>query len=647
MSKLKQIDEIVLSYSSRLRIRNLYYRFFHKFIVDELVRKGIVNSQQVAILDSPQFENITDDEKNAIISLADKTLNNTFNYLGSGDCKLDPINWSQDFKSGYVWPVGRYYKKYRQVDLSNNADVKVPRELSRSHFLLHLALAYQFTNDDKYARKAFELIEDWIDNNPLMYSINWGCAMDVAIRAVNWIWALPLLESYKVPKETSDKINGSLYQHGWFIYHNFEGNYFNYNHNHYFSDLVGLIHISLLFKGGKQADKWFKYSLHAFYREVRLQVLPSGMSFEGSTNYNRLLVELIIPTLVILKRNGVDVPPDIWGRLESMFDSIMNIAMPNGEVPIIGDQDNGRCLPWGAEPLNDERYLMSVGAVLFERSDFKAAGNGYNVYCAMFGDEDSKNTFDSIVAEPATLKSRFYRDAGFAITRSGNDYLLFNADNQGMYRDTGTTVSHTHCDWFSFVLAVNGIPFIVDPGSYVYSSDASERNRFRSTAMHNTLVVNGENQEKVNHKTLWDYRRKSHPVIEFWRSDSDKDTIACCHESYNWLGGETRHKRKVEFEKKTSRWIIEDVLESTSVREMTLYYHLDVDVDVKVDDNIVTLSRGGQVLALEIKCNSTFRISVSDSHISKCYGELTDNKVVCVTIDKTYESKVYTTIWKK
>lgn len=647
MSKLKVIDTILLAYGSRLKFCDIYCQCHHKVIASNLMKKGNACYKQISILDSLQFENITDGEKMTIIALADKTLNNTFNYLGSGDCKLDSINWGQDFKSGYVWPTGTYYKKYKQVDLSNNADVKVPRELSRSHFLLHLALAYQFNNDEKYAKKAFDLMEDWIDKNPLMYSINWGCAMDVAIRAVNWIWALPLLGHYKASEKTSNKIKGSLYQHGWFIYRNFEGNYFNYNHNHYFSDLVGLIHISLLFKGDKQADRWLKYSLNAFYREIRLQVLPSGMSFEGSTNYNRLLIELILPSLIILKRNGVEVPPDIWGRLESMFDFIMNITMPNGEVPIIGDQDNGRCLSWGTEPINDERYLMSVGAMLFGRSDFKAAGNGFNVYCAIFGDNDSKNTYDSIAVEPATLKSRFYRDAGFAIMRNNNDYLLFNADNQGMYRDTGTIVSHTHCDWFSFVLAVNGIPFIVDPGSYVYSSDASERNRFRSTAMHNTIVVDDEDQEKINPRTLWDYRRKSHPVIEAWNTSSDSDSINCHHNGYNWLGGETRHTRRVGFEKRISRWVIEDEVKSSDARGVTLYFHLDADVDALVSNNIVTLSRNGQSIALEIKCSSIFGITIQDSHISKGYGELTSSKVVCVKIDKTCESKVYTTIWKK
>ena len=62
-------------------------------------------------------------------------------------------------------------------------------------------------------------MNNWIDENPLMYSINWGCTMDVAIRAVNWIWTLGLIiGSKELDNKTIEKIKVSLYQHGWFIF---------------------------------------------------------------------------------------------------------------------------------------------------------------------------------------------------------------------------------------------------------------------------------------------------------------------------------------------------------------------------------------------------------------------------------------------
>ena len=117
--------------------------------------------------------------------------------LGSGDVELNPIDWHTDFKTGFKWSPGTFYKKYMQEDIDTDSDVKVPRELSRAHHLLKLGLAYRLTNDQKYADVCVAQMKNWIDENPLMYSINWGCTMDVAIRAVNWIWTLGLIYRLK------------------------------------------------------------------------------------------------------------------------------------------------------------------------------------------------------------------------------------------------------------------------------------------------------------------------------------------------------------------------------------------------------------------------------------------------------------------
>ena len=151
----------------------------------------------------------------------------------------------------------------------------MPRELSRSHHLLHVALAYNLTKREEFADFLITQIINWIDENPLMYSINWGCAMDVSIRAVNWIWCLGLLSDYdwgKYDKELS-QIEESLFQHGWFIFRNLEGSIFNYTNNHYISNLSGLIFLGQLFNSTRDGKKWLDYGRSSFYREIRIQII--------------------------------------------------------------------------------------------------------------------------------------------------------------------------------------------------------------------------------------------------------------------------------------------------------------------------------------------------------------------------------------
>jgi hypothetical protein len=55
---------------------------------------------------------------------------------------------------------------------------------------------------------------------------------------------------------------------------------------------------------------------------------------------------------------------------------------------------------------------------------------------------------------------------------------------------------HAHNDQLSFCIAIDGIMLCTDPGTYLYTPLWQERNRFRSTAMHNTLAV--ESMEQNN-----------------------------------------------------------------------------------------------------------------------------------------------------
>lgn len=644
---------LVAGNSRHIPLRDAYHKASHKQIEKRLGKKANACVDDASFwksladatgMSDAKIE-VSDGEKTAIIADADKSMNNVFNLLGSGDVKMDPIKWSADFIHGHEWKKGTYYRKYNQVDLSNNADVKVPREISRCHHLLRLALAYRFTGEAKYAKTVVDHIEDWIHENPLMYSINWGCAMDVGIRAVNWIWALSLLDNYKADSKAVNKIKLSLYQHGWFIYNNLEGNNYSYNNNHYFSDIVGLLHIAILFRKDRDAAQWLRFAKLTFFRETRLQVLPSGMTFECSTNYSRLVLELVLTTVVYLMRNGMDVPPDIWQRLESMFEFTMKVTMPDGAMPVVGDQDNGRVLPWGIEDLNDHRYLLAIGALLFSRGDFKQQSTGYSVYAAIFG--GTQEEFIQIRESKTKIESEFIRDAGFALMRKDDNYLLFNADNQGMYRDTGSGLSHTHCDWFSFVLCAKGVPFIIDPGSYVYSSDAEARNLFRSTKMHNTVVVDGENQVKMNELLLWYWNRQTSPKLKEWKSNDREDVIDVEHDAYSWLGDKITHKRTAVYDKEENSWTISDQVKAEKRHKVQVYFHLDREVLPSVAEKQVALRSKNVELLMDFDSKDSFEVSIEDSQISKGYGQKESSKVIVVCFNNVERTEIITRIWVK
>ncbi|MGI6227597.1 MAG: heparinase II/III family protein, partial [Peptococcales bacterium] len=489
-------------------------KFISKWNLQQVPDKNLFKKELRRILgkfDEHIFDAIDVDIKNHIEELANQTLDHDFDFLGSGKVHLNPINWHQDFKSGFIWPKGIFYRRYQKTDLSNNADVKVPWELSRCHHLLWLGEAYLLTKEEKYAKEVVFQIEDWIEENPLMYSINWTCAMDVSIRAVNWLFAVNMILSSKsVTDKFISKINKSLYQHGFFIFNNLEKT-IPYSANHYAANLAGLLYLGQLFKNTKKGKKWFDFALSEYYHEIRTQVLPSGIHFEKSISYHRLMTELFSYPVYMLFRLDIQIPVDIISRIQSMYNFIHSYIKPNGNAPLIGDNDDGRFLPFLKYNFLKHGYLLDCSSV---DNNIISHGVGYKfkVKCS-------------------NIKSYLYDDAGFAILRKNSSYVFFSNSDESKFPTYNSIIgTHTHNDNLSFEFSIDEQDIIIDPGSFLYTSDIAKRNVFRSIKKHNSITVDSE---ELN--ILLD----THAFSVIKNSVIDKVTINDCNNSILCKGSYT------------------------------------------------------------------------------------------------------------
>jgi len=124
---------------------------------------------------------------------AQHALDHVVDLLGSGPVKLgEHIDWHCDFKVGIGWPPDVLADDQDYLRLGEACDVKMPWELSRCHHWVTLGRAYALDPDPRYAREFAAQLDAWLDENPWPYGVNWGRAMEVAVRAVNWLWAAAL-----------------------------------------------------------------------------------------------------------------------------------------------------------------------------------------------------------------------------------------------------------------------------------------------------------------------------------------------------------------------------------------------------------------------------------------------------------------------
>lgn len=649
---LKVLRRLSVEYNSLYHFKSLK-RVIDREIegLDRSVNKDKLHNLFCSILGdfgTLDFSNISDDTNRDVILWANQTLERKFDYLGSGLVTVDPINWHSDFKTGFEWHRGKFYRKYNQVDLTNNADVKVPRELSRCHHLLWLGEAYLFTNNEDYAKEVIFEIANWIDENPLMHSINWCCAMDVAIRAVNWIYAANMImASTHVTDEFARILHRSLFEHGFFIFNNLEKG-IPVSNNHYAADLSGLLFISRLFLNTKSGKKWWNYALKEFFAAVREQVLPSGVHFEKSIAYHRLMTELFAYAFLMLKRVGTYIPIDVEYRIKSMFDFVAAYTKPNGLAPMISDNDDGRFLPFYKYNLRDHRYLLSLAALMYNEPKYKSYINECVIDNYFLYSSNSNEIFHQINATTSAPSSSYYQDAGFAILRKDDAFLF--VVNGGLCKLNGPTVkpigTHTHADLLSFEFAVGGTDVLVDAGAYIYTADIRSRNEFRSTKKHNTIVVDGENQFKLSNENA--FLGSDFPVPSSLTRVKN-NFFESCHGKYcKCLGNDVllEHQRIFTLYSDGCFLKIEDKLEARGEHNIEMFFHFAPDIHVTLIENTNAVRINGDCLDIQlvIECSNDLKLSVQDDTVSPSYGLIINTKTLVVESKFIDELKITTSI---
>lgn len=558
-----------------------------------------------------------------ILKEAEQILEHKFDLLGSGEINLGKkIRWNEDFKSGFVWK-NQFYKDIKIVDLNNNADVKVPWELSRFQHLFTLGKAYWITNDKKYYLECKKEIEDWIAENPVYMSVNWTCAMDVAIRAVNWIFFyFHFKELIDNDKEFLKKFNNSLYNHGKFIFLNLEKG-IKFSNNHYLSDLVGLFYLGIYFNKLKsnEVKRWLNFSKKELEKEMFIQNNEDGSNYESSTSYHRLVTELMFFPVILGEKNNINFSQEYKKRLEKMFEFLAKIIKPNGKIPMIGDVDNGRLLiisNYSSWEVNDVRELLSLGGEYFNSFLLKSSG--------AIKKEDKLWIFTSLKEEQEKYydESVKFENGGYYILRNQGIYCFIRCGELSCRGQGG----HSHNDQLSFELNIGGEDFIVDTGTGVYTADKNIRNLFRSTRLHNTIYIEGYEQNYFDEDNLFEMKEES-----FSKCTKFSDTyFEGYHQGY-LKKINTIHKRKIKLKDKSIK--IEDfIVGLVGIVCLNLYPEVRI---IEIENGIKLIKNDIEIF---LECSNK-SLKIIESKFSNKYGNIEKNKRIEVEFREKGTIKVW------
>jgi hypothetical protein len=394
----------------------------------------------------------------------------------------------------------------------------------------------------RYALEFRDQVLDFVATNPPRYGVNWASPMDVAIRLANLLAARDLFvaagKGFDDPFEAA--FERSVYEHAAHVWRTLDWHP-AYRGNHFLCEIAGLVFAASYLFPTAETGRWQEYAVQALEQETARQFLEDGANFEASTGYHRLSAEAVIYASALVQAK---LPADHFVRVAGMARFVQDTARPDGLAPQIGDQDSGRFLKLSLRctrrSAGEARALYATLEGYSELPDSAAywdeevrdhghvvaaaAGviaSGHSTVAASWplerasvaalaasppltvpsrsgplscGDPRDR---DRVLARLRTLsagkRARYeypfgaevrhaaaFPRFGLYVLRTSSSYLCIRCGPVGL----DGFGAHAHNDALGIELVCRGRDVLRDPGSYLYTPIAAERERYRSAAAH-------------------------------------------------------------------------------------------------------------------------------------------------------------------
>jgi len=432
-------------------------------------------------------------------------------------------------------------------------------QLNRHGAWVSLALAYQATGDERFAREFDVQFSDWVTECPVPadganqrpYS-KWR-TIEAGIR-MSWTWPSIFTifrRSPSVRDETLISMVKSMIEHGRYLHrYPTSGNWVTMEMN-------GLYHAGVLLGFAREARHWREFAASRLLAELDAQVYPDGAQIELTPGYHNVALRSFLGPVEVAGPYHYDLPDGYLAELERMFAYNMWVMRPDRSAPRWNDS-------WHV----DVPGTLMKGLSLFpHRKDFQ--------WIATDGREGT----------PPDHTSHFFPYAGQVVMRSGwQRDALFLGFEVGPFG-----YGHQHEDKLGIVIFAYGKELLVEGGSYAY--DASKWRRYvLSSYAHNVVLVDGQGQTRRGLPR--DQYVSNKPLDASFQSNGRYDYARGVYE--RGFGKResrpARHVREVAFFKQAGLFVVRDTLEplDNEAHSYQALFHLDAEeVSVDTESGIV------------------------------------------------------------
>jgi hypothetical protein len=458
---------------------------------------------------------------------ARRLLGGDYDLLGYSGLRFeggDPVDWHLDPVHQRRAPR-EFWSTVPFLDPSCG-DHKIIWELNRHQHWLTLGRAFWLTGDAAFKRRVISELESWMAANPPLVGINWASMLELSLRGLSWIWALHFfadsIEDLEAPW-TVDLLIGLDRQLEHAERHL----------SYYFSPNTHLLGEALALYVGGLAMPMLAASARrslvgrrVLCREMSTQIYGDGGHREGSTHYHRYALDFYILALIVARITGDAAVPELTDAVGRLAAAARLLADDRGCLPHIGDDDGGAAFRLAGRSLDDLGDTLETAGALLERPDLCVGPPTEEARWLLAHPTLAPLVTTRPTSQPSSLTSGALVDTGYYISRAPmGHHLVFDAGPHGF-----ATGGHAHADGLALTLSVRGVPLLIDPGTYCYTTNIALRDHFRSTMMHNTLSLDERPASTPGGPFGW--ARSADGRVNRWCTTAGFDYIDAAHDGY-------------------------------------------------------------------------------------------------------------------
>lgn len=307
-------------------------------------------------------------------------------------------------------------------------------------FLIPLAVQYIETGEKQYFTKWKELIKSWLEH-PSKDSFE---PYTISMRIPNILICMEILRTELRGTELERKLIATIWQQYMYLLHTQE---LSLLANHYFENLKTIVICSILFKELSIYHKYYEL----FLEQIDEQILPDGIHFERSPMYHKIILEDILRVYRVLYFSGYICDADkLMSVIHNMTMAMIELERGFDRTPLFNDVGNN---------ISKSKQVL-----------YKAIQKMYDF------EETDKWSLEH---------------SGYFKLSNQKCEILFDCGDIGPSYMGG----HSHCDCLSFELSVCGKVIFANSGTGQYQGEL--RSFFRSTAAHNTIMIDRREQSEL------------------------------------------------------------------------------------------------------------------------------------------------------